>query len=404
MGERLEVGVVGGGVFVLATARSLHRHHPGASVALVEKEPEVGAHQTGHNSGVVHSGIFYSPGSLKARLTQAGRAELLAFCAAERITSQATGKLVLAEDASQVPALDRLFRQATANGVPGVTRLDRAGIDARAPGAAGVAALWVPSTAIVDYLGVAQRLRRRLEEAGVRVSCGVEVVATESRVDGWHLGTSVGGLEAKFVVNCAGLGADLLAQRMGTDPTVSIVPFRGDYYELEGSPRREVHTLVYPVPDPRFPFLGVHLTPTVRGTLLAGPNAALALDREGYRRGAVDPQELLRLAEFPGLWGMLRRYPSMAVHEWLRSWSREEFLTGIRRLWPSVGPGDLGARTSGVRAQAIHPDGTLEDDFVLRSGPNALHVINAPSPAATAAFAIAEHVVRAAGLVGASAG
>ncbi len=401
MGERFDIVVVGGGIVGLATARSLRRHRPEDSLALLEKEPELAAHQTGHNSGVIHSGIFYAPGSLKARLTREGRAELLAFCAAEKIATRPTGKLVVASDASEMPALDRLMTQARANGVPGVMRLDRPAMDAAAPGVAGVAALWVPSTAIVDYPGVAQRLGRQLEAAGVRVSRGAEVTAAEPRPDGWHLETGAGGLDARFIVNCAGLDADLLARRLGTDPTVSIVPFRGDYYELEGTPRSGIHALVYPVPDPRFPFLGVHLTPTVRGTVLAGPNAALALDREGYHRGAVDGRELVRLAEFPGVWAMLRRYPGMAAHEWLRSWGREEFLYAIRKLWPSVELEDLGARYSGVRAQAIRPDGTLEEDFVLRPGPHALHVINAPSPAATASFAIAEEVVRAAGFAGA---
>lgn len=400
MAKRFDIVVVGGGIVGLATARALRRHSPDHSIALLEKEPQLGMHQTGHNSGVIHSGIYYAPSSLKARLTLEGRTELLAFCAAEKISTLPTGKLVVAADASELPGLDRLLAQATANGIPGVTRLDRDAMEARAPGVAGVAGLWVPSTAIVDYPGVARRLGERLVVAGVEVGRGVEVQAALAQPDGWRLETSAEAYEAKFVVNCAGLGSDLLARRMGTDPTVSIVPFRGDYYELEGAPRRQVHTLVYPVPDLRFPFLGVHLTPTVQGTVLAGPNSALALAREGYHRGAFDARELVRLAEFPGLWAMLRKYPGMAVHEWLRSWGREEFLFAIRRLWPSVGLADLGARYSGVRAQAIRPDGTLEDDFVLLSGPHALHVVNAPSPAATASFAIAEQVVRAAGFAG----
>jgi (S)-2-hydroxyglutarate dehydrogenase len=397
MTERFDVTIVGGGIVGLATARALHRRRPELRVAVLEKEAELGHHQTGHNSGVVHSGVAYLPGSLKATLTREGRAELLAFCARERIRTAPVGKLIVATRADELPELERLRARGAANGVPGVSRLDRAGLDAAAPGVAGLAALRVPSAAIVDYHEVAERLGARLAEDGVDVRRRAEVTEVSPGSDGWELRAGSENLRAGFVINCGGLRSDLLARQMGVDPKVQIVPFRGDFYELEGRVRTGVRTLVYPVPDPRFPFAGVHLTPTVDGRLLAGPNAAVAFDREGYRPSAFDLREAVRLASFPGTWSLLRENPTVAAHEWLRSWSPAEFLEGIRSLWPDVSPADLGARRSGVRAQAVRPDGTLEEDFVLLRDRAALHVVNAPSPAATASFAIAERVVEAAG-------
>ncbi len=400
MAERVDVAVVGGGIVGLATARELTRRRPELRVVLLEKEPATGAHQTGHNSGVVHSGIFYGPGSKKATLTMRGRAALLDYCAAEQLPALPIGKFVLAPTADTVPRLDRIEAQARANGVPGVVRCTGTELRERLPGVAAVAALHVPSATIVDFRTIAGRIADRLRRGGTPVEVGAGVERARRTEDGWLLGTPAGDWTAGFVVNCAGLGSDLLARAMGADPRVQIVPFRGDFYELGGATLRAVRTLLYPVPDPRFPFAGVHLTPTVDGRLLAGPNAALALAREGYRRGAVEGAEVVRQLAFPGTRALLRRFPGVAAREWLRSWSPAEFLAAIRTIWPAATAEELGARRAGVRAQAVRPDGSLAEDFVLVRAPGALHVVNAPSPAATASFAIAEEVVRAAGLGG----
>ncbi|MGP8072169.1 MAG: L-2-hydroxyglutarate oxidase [Thermoplasmata archaeon] len=392
MVDRFDIAVLGGGIVGLAAARSLHRIRPTASIAVVEKEDEFGSHQTGHNSGVIHSGILYAAGSLKARFTLEGRRQLLEFCAAEGIPTLPVGKLIVAADPFEEKALDGLLERARVNGVPEVSRLDQEGLRAAAPGVAGTGAVRVPSTAIVDYPTVAHHLAHRLEQDSITMLRNHEVTDARRDDGGWILTTSTEPVGARFVVNCAGLQADLLARCLAVEPSVSIVPFRGDFFELEGTPRERVRTLLYPVPDPRVPFVGVHLTPTVAGPLLAGPNAALALAREGYRPGSFDANELGRLATFPGVWALLRQYPGMAAHEWLRSWSPAAFLSAIRKLWPDTGPENLGARRSGIRAQAMRRDGSLVEDFVLTPGPAALHVLNAPSPAATAAFAIGDRI------------
>ncbi len=403
-GERFDLVVVGAGIVGLATARAIRDRRPDWSVAVLDKEPRVGAHQTGHNSGVVHSGVYYKPGSLKARLCLEGRAQLLAFAAQERIRVGPVGKLIVASNPSELATLGELERRAAQNGVTSVRRLDVAALAMRLPGVAGAGALDVPSASIIDYPAVAHRLAERLAAAGVAVETGSPIALADRTDDGWRL--EGGGRErrARYVVNCAGLEADLVAEAMGTRSPIEIVPFRGDFYHLSPRLRARVPCLVYPVPDPELPFLGVHLTPTVDGELLAGPNAALALAREGYRRGQWEAAELARMAMFPGTVGLARRYGQFAAREWMRSWSRATYLAAIRTLWPDALPEDLGERTSGVRAQAVRPDGTLEDDFVFVRGERALHVLNAPSPAATASFAIAERVADAAGVTRADGG
>ncbi len=400
MSDRFDLVVVGGGIVGLASARAIRRRHPRLSVAVLEKEPAVGLHQTGHNSGVVHSGVYYRPGSLKARLCHDGRAELLDFAAAEGIPSRTVGKLIVAARPAELGMLDELHRRARANAVDGVARLGAAELVGRLPGVAGLGALYAPTAAIIDYGAVARRLAERLSADGVAVLTARALRAARPTEAGWRLDTGGGGVDAGYVVNCAGLHSDLVARLMGTDPPVAIVPFRGEFYRLSDRLRDRVPTLVYPVPDPRLPFLGVHLTPTISGELLAGPNATVALAREGYRRGQWDPAEVARQLAFRGTAGLARRYGRFAAGEWFKSWSPAAYLAAIRSVWPSATADDLGARTSGVRAQAVRPDGSLEDDFVFVRADRALHVLNAPSPAATAAFAIAEAVADAAGVVG----
>jgi len=392
MGDRFDIAVVGAGIVGLATATALRARHPERSLIVLEKEGEVAAHQTGHNSGVVHSGVYYRPGSLKARLCLEGRVALMDFASREKIRCRRVGKVIVASRPEEVPGLATIEERARANGVSDVRRLAPGELESRLPGIVGVAATDVPSAAIIDYPEVARRLVARLSESGVEARRASEVRSAVLERERWRLDTSSGTVEAGYVVNCAGLEADLVAQQMGVDPPVSIVPFRGDYYHLSERLRPRIPCLVYPVPDPDLPFLGVHLTPTVGGELLAGPNAALALSREGYHEGQWTLSQLTRMAMFPGTIGLARRYGRYAAREWLRSWSPAEFLSAIRTLWPVVEESDLASRSSGVRAQAVRSDGSLEDDFVLVRGPRSLHVLNAPSPAATASFAIGEHV------------
>jgi L-2-hydroxyglutarate oxidase LhgO len=400
MGERVDVAVIGAGMVGLSTARVVHERRPELSTVVLEKEREVAVHQSGHNSGVVHSGVYYRPGSLKARMCLDGRARLIDFAAREGIPCSRIGKLIVASTPEEIPALASIEEKARANGVLYVRRLAAGELESRLPGVIGVGAVEVPSAAIIDYPTVAQRLAKLLAADGVETRLSSGVRSATFRDDGWTLDTSKGEVRARYVINCAGLQSDLLAEAMGVRPPVRIVPFRGDFYHLSERLRPRIPCLVYPVPDPEVPFLGVHLTPTVDGELLAGPNAALALSREGYRGGQWTLAELAQMALFPGTVGLARRYGMYAAREWLKSWSPAEFLEAVRQLWPVVEERDLVGRTSGVRAQAVRPDGSLEDDFVLVPGPRSLHVLNAPSPAATAAFAIAEKVADRAGLRG----
>ena len=392
MVDRYDLVIIGGGIVGLAAARSLRRRRPSAEIAVVEMESDLGVHQTGHNSGVIHSGIFYAEGSLKAGF-DLGRPSSAPRILPYRGDPDAPGR-----EAHRGESHFRGTRpcgpsrtssgQRSAGGVAsGPGRIERHCAGRRRNGSG-------PGSDHRDrgYPAVVDRLARRLEKDSVALLRAHEVTGARREEGGWRLETSAGLVGAQFVVNCAGLRADLVARCLGVEPSVSIVPFRGDFFELEGTPRERVRMLVYPVPDPRVPFVGVHLTPTVSGQLLAGPNAAIALAREGYRPGAFDASELARLAEFPGVWSLLRRYPGMAAREWLRSWSPTEFLSAIRRLWPEAGPENLGARRSGIRAQAMRRDGSLVEDFVLTHGPAALHVLNAPSPAATASFAIGDRI------------
>jgi L-2-hydroxyglutarate oxidase LhgO len=392
MGNQADVAVIGAGVVGLATARALHERHPDLSLVVLEKEGTVAAHQSGHNSGVVHSGVYYRPGSLKARLCLEGRASLIDFAAREGIRCQRIGKVIVASRPEEVPELSTIEERARANGVSDVRRLSPGELESRLPEVVGVAAVEVPSAAIIDYPGVARRLMALLKAEGVEARLSSGVRSAVQRDGGWTLDTPTGEVAARYVINCGGLESDLLAEKMGVRSPVSIVPFRGDFYHLSERLRPRIPCLVYPVPDPDVPFLGVHLTPTVEGELLAGPNAALALSREGYQGGQWTVAQLARMALFPGTVGLARRYGMYAAREWLKSWSPAEFLSAIRRLWPAVEENDLTSRSSGVRAQAVRPDGSLEDDFVLVRGPQSLHVLNAPSPAATAAFAIGRRV------------
>jgi len=390
---RRPVVIVGAGIVGLATAYTLLRERPGTPVVVLDKEPRVGAHQTGHNSGVIHSGVYYRPGSLKARLCLRGRALLIDYLRAHDLPFRICGKVIVATRPSELPALGELERRARTNGVPGLRSLSKEELRALEPEVAGRAALHVPGTGIVDFGAVARSLAAEVVSLGgeVRTSRGVD--RWEPGGDTVRLACREETLEAAFVVNAGGLQADRLARLAGVDPRCLIVPFRGEHYTLSPRGGGLVRGLVYPVPDPEMPFLGVHLTPRVDGSVEAGPNAVLALAREGYRRTDLDWGDLAGAALYPGFLKMGWRNWPTSIREELRSLSPGMFLGDLRRLVPRLEPTDLAGWGAGVRAQAVGPQGDLIDDFLLVDGPRSLHVLNAPSPAATSSLAIAEHLL-----------
>jgi (S)-2-hydroxyglutarate dehydrogenase len=387
------IAVVGGGIVGLTVARLLTHLRPSLHVVLLEKEPRVGSHQTGHNSGVIHSGVYYRPGSLKAELCRRGRAQLLEYARVRGIPVRNCGKVIVATSPEERDRLDELQRRSLANGVPGVRRLDPGELRELEPCARGVAALHVPGTSIVSFSEVARQLALELESRGVdlRTTCRVLRIAPGSAEV--VLETSRERIRADFVINAAGLYADRLARSAGADPGVLIVPFRGEYFLLRPERRGWVRGLIYPVPDPALPFLGVHLTPTIDGRIEAGPNAILAFAREGYRKTTLRPSELFETLRYPGVYRLARRFWRSAWHEAVRSLSRQVFLRDLRRMVPDLAEEDLRPGGAGVRAQALRPDGSLVEDFLIVATPRVLHVLNAPSPAATSSFAIAEHLV-----------
>jgi L-2-hydroxyglutarate oxidase len=385
--------IIGGGIVGLAVARELSRRDPGRSIVLLEKEEEVGRHQSTHNSGVLHAGLYYQPGSLKARLAVSGVRMMTEFCRHHGVAHEICGKVVVATSADELPSLERLWDRGQRNGLRGLRRLNSDELREIEPHAAGVAAVQVPEEGIVDYAGVCAALRRELEAAGVDVRTGAKVISIRATADGWAVGTEAGEWEADFLINCAGLFSDRVAELAGIARTVRIVPFRGEYFLLRPEAQRLVRHLIYPVPDARFPFLGVHFTRMIGGGVEAGPNAVLALAREGYSWSDVSPRDLADALTFPGLWRFMVRYPALCSHEIVRSLSRALAVKSLQRLVPEVTAADLTPGGAGVRAQAMHVDGTLIQDFWLEQRPRALHVLNAPSPAATASLAIARELV-----------
>ncbi len=384
--------VIGGGIVGLATAHRLLADRPGSSVTVVEKETRWGAHQTGHNSGVIHAGVYYQPGSLKARLCYAGSRSMVEFCTEHGIPVEVCGKLIVATDEAELPRLGALFERSVANGLD----VRMVGPDEARdfePEVAAVQAMHVKTTGIVDYAQVCAKLAELLEAGGADLRSGVEVRAVRVTAREVVLGTTAGAIHADVLINCAGLQADRVARLAGQRPPARIVPFRGEYYELRPDRRGLVRGLIYPVPDPQFPFLGVHLTRMIDGSVHAGPNAVLALAREGYTWRDVSLRDLVDAATFPGLWRLGRKHYRYEIEEVRRSLSRKRFAASLARLVPAIGPDDLEPAAAGVRAQALKPDGSLVDDFLIVGGPRQVHVLNAPSPAATSSLEIAKYIV-----------
>lgn len=365
---------------------------PRASVTVIEAEGELATHQTGHNSGVIHSGLYYKPGSAKAVNCAAGRERMYRFCADNGIPHDRCGKLVVATAEAELPALAELERRGLANGLEGIRRLSAAGMREVEPHVAGVAGLRVPQTGIVNYRAVAAAFARKVTEAGGSVRTTTKFLGCRREPDGLVVETTAGPLRAKLLVNCAGLQSDRVARLCGVDPGVKIVPFRGEYYELKPQAEHLCRHLIYPVPDPRLPFLGVHFTRMIGGGVECGPNAVLAFKREGYRLRDFSGRDVLEMAGYGGFWRMARRFWKTGVGEMYRSLSRRAFWKALRKLIPEVSFHDLVPAGAGVRAQAVTPDGKLVDDFFIRQADRMVHVLNAPSPAATASISIGEAI------------
>ncbi len=393
MNTPFDFAVVGGGIVGLSVAYHLQRWLPGRTVVVLEKEPMLAAHQTGRNSGVIHSGIYYKPGSFKARFAREGGAQLVAFCREQGVPFDLCGKVIVASTDAELPRLRALFERGRQHGLQ-VEMLTPDAVREIEPHVCCRAGIRVPETGIVSYRHVCARLAGLVESAGGEIRLRTEVKAATWAGDRHVLQTGVGELSARFLVNCAGLHCDRVAAATGGFSPARIVPFRGEYYELTSARSSLVRTLIYPVPDPAFPFLGVHFTRMIDGSVHAGPNAVLALKREGYVRSDCNLRDMWDTLTYAGFWRLAGRHYRDALREVHRSFSKPEFVRSLQRLIPEVGEDDLVPGAAGVRAQALLPDGGLVDDFLLAPAERAMHVLNAPSPAATASLAIGAHVAR----------
>ena len=391
--RRYDVAIVGGGIIGLATALQLTRLYPRSRVVVIEKEDELAVHQTGHNSGVIHSGIYYRPGSQKAQFCVQGVSSLIQFCDEHGIEYQRCGKTIVAIDESEFGRLDDLYQRGIANGVEGLEMIGPERLKEIEPHTSGIRALYAPGTGIVDFKAVANAY------AGVVRAGGGEIL-TRSAVNGIRemagsilIETTRGEVESKYLINCAGLYADEVVRMMDIVPDVRIIPFRGEYYTLSPERRDLVKALIYPVPNPRFPFLGVHFTRNIHGEVEAGPNAVLAFAREGYSRSDFNVEETIGTLSYPGFWAMTLKYWKTGIGEYHRSLSKDVFLRDLQRLLPEIKGGDLAPGGSGVRAQAVDRKGRLLDDFSIQQTSGAIHVLNAPSPGATSSLAIGNYIV-----------
>ena len=390
---KYDIAVIGGGIVGVATAMRISEKYPKYRVGIIDKEEELAQHQSGHNSGVIHSGIYYKPGSLKAQNCVTGVKSLLEFCDENGIKYDLCGKVIVATDEAELPRLEELHRRGVANGVPGLEMIDADRIREIEPHAAGIKGLYSPKTGIIDYQEVTRAYARHVRENGGEILLGAKVESILKASDHIHLTTTKGDVEAKHLINCAGLYSDAVARMMELDLGLRIVPFRGEYYFIRPESHHLVKGLIYPVPDPEFPFLGVHFTRTIHGDVEAGPNAVLALAQEGYTKTRFRPNELLGTLGYGGFWTMARKYWKTGMHEVYRSFSKPAFTQALQRLVPEIRSEDLTKGGAGVRAQAVEKDGKLVDDFRIVETENAIHVLNAPSPGATSSLSISASIL-----------
>ncbi len=393
-GIDFDIVVIGGGIVGLASAYKITLAHPDIRVAVLEKEEQLAMHQTGHNSGVIHSGLYYKPDSTKAKTCAKGRKELVAFAKKHRIPCEITGKIIVATDEKELPGLERIYQNGLENQVEGIEKIRPDEIKEIEPFCEGIAGIKVPCTGVIDFAEVSKALGRLIEKNGQgnKILTSHEVTGFDKHDFYMSIVTNKGAFSANYIINCAGLQCDRIAQMDGLDPKMRIIPFRGDYYELAEEACEKVKSLVYPVPDPAFPFLGVHLTRKVDGSVECGPNAVLSFKREGYGKTDFNFTDTWESLSYWGTWKMFRRHWRYGLGEYTRAFCRKLFLRQLQRLIPSLGPDDIKPGGAGVRAQALGSKGELIDDFKIERNKNFIHVLNAPSPAATASLAIGDYI------------
>jgi L-2-hydroxyglutarate oxidase len=400
--RRYDVAIVGAGLVGLATARELLIRHSKLRVVVLEKEPVVANQQSGHNSGVIHSGIYYTPGSLKAKACVAGHRAMQEFCLDQGIPFELCGKVIVALDKSELPRLEDLYRRGIANGVQGLEIIGPERLRELEPYAAGIKAIYSPQTGIADFVKVAQAYALNIQQCGGEIITGCKVTTLSNKGNqtlllcsqtSTHARNMQVEIEARYVITCGGLQSDKLSKMSGNNPSARIIPFRGDYYVLRPEKRHMVRALIYPVPDPRFPFLGVHFTRRLDGAVWAGPNAVLAFAREGYLRWTINPKDMWGILSYGGFWIMAAQYWKMGLAEMYRDYVKAAYVKELQRYIPELHAGDILPGPSGVRAQALATDGRLLDDFLIQHGENIVHVLNAPSPAATSSLVLAQMIV-----------
>ncbi|AFZ44055.1 FAD dependent oxidoreductase [Halothece sp. PCC 7418] len=383
--------IIGGGIVGLATAMQLAQKSPKARILLLEKETDLAAHQTSHNSGVIHSGIYYKPGSFKAKFCRDGSRSMVEFCQEHNLDYEVCGKVIIATQEQELPRLERLYQRGLENGIS-VKKLRGEAIQELEPHVRCLAGIRVNSTGITDYKKVCQKYAQILRDRAGELKFNTQVTQLQKTADGYVIETNQGDFQAKFIINCAGLHSDRVAKLGAVNPQAKIIPFRGEYYELKPEKRYLVKNLIYPVPNPNFPFLGVHFTRMIDGSVHAGPNAVLSFKREGYQKTDWDRRDLIESLTYPGLWKLAAKYGAIGVAEMIRSWSKTAFVRSLQRLIPEIQPEDVIPISAGVRAQALKQNGALVDDFLMIEGRKALHICNAPSPAATASLEIGKAI------------
>ncbi len=393
MKNKYDIAIIGGGIVGTATAMALCKKQ-GLSLLILESEERLAYHQSGHNSGVIHSGIYYKPGSLKAKLCTEGREALYDFCREHDIPHERCGKVIVATSEDQLDYLDTLMERGRDNGMTDIERLDAEGVREREPHSAGIAGLYVPYTGIVDYIKIVEKYAEIIRGKSANIILNARVAAISRGNGSITLSTLKGDFQASHIINCAGLNTDRVARMAGLKPKLQIIPFRGEYYTIKPEKRELVKNLIYPVPDPRFPFLGVHFTRRIDGQVEAGPNAVLALGRKAYKKTSFSFLEMANMAAYSGFWKMAKKYWKTGLDEYFRSWSKPAFVKELRKLLPDLKEDDIVEGGSGIRAQALEPDGSLVDDFRIVESEDMIHVLNAPSPAATASITIGEYIAK----------